>query len=64
MYATAGIADYWVLDVVNEQLLVYRDPKPIAGAGAYRTRHCLTATDTITLLAVPTVPIPVTDLLP
>ena len=64
LYATAGVADYWVLDVVNDQLLVFRDPQPIAGAVAYRTRHALTAADTITLLAVPNTPIPVADLLP
>jgi Uma2 family endonuclease len=64
LYATAGIADYWVLDVQNLQLLVFRDPAPIAGVVAYRTRLVLTAADTVTLLAVPNVPIPVADLLP
>src|SRR5579885_2622653 len=28
LYAAAGVADYWVLDLVNRQLLVFRDPKP------------------------------------
>src|SRR5262249_17557110 len=26
MYATAGVTDYWVLDVANRQLHVFRDP--------------------------------------
>jgi Uma2 family endonuclease len=65
LYATAGIADYWVVDVEHNRLLVFRDPQPIAAGGvAYRT--CLTRYpgDTIALLAVPNVPIPVANLLP
>jgi Uma2 family endonuclease len=64
LYATAGIADYWVVDVVNELLYVFRDPAPFAGVIAYRSRATLTAADTVTLLAVPNTPIPVADLLP
>lgn len=64
LYATAGVQDYWVLDVENDRLLVFRDPQPVAGVTAYRTRLTLTAGDTITLLAVPGVPIAVADLIP
>ena len=65
VYATAGVADYWVVDVENHRLLVFRDPQPIAAGGvAYRTRLSRFAGDTVTLLAVPNVPIPVADLLP
>lgn len=65
LYATAGIADYWVLDVENERLLVFRDPRPIpAGGQSYRTCLRLVSGDTISLLAVPNTPIPVADLLP
>jgi Uma2 family endonuclease len=64
LYATAGIADYWVLDVENERLLVFRHPTPLAGVIAYRTCRILTAADTVTLLSVPNTPIPVADLLP
>jgi Uma2 family endonuclease len=28
LYAAAGIADYWVIDLVNRKLLVYRNPRP------------------------------------
>jgi Uma2 family endonuclease len=63
LYATAGVQDYWVLDVENDRLLVFRDPQPVAVV-AYRTRLTLTAGDTITLLAVPGVPIAVADLIP
>ena len=64
LYATAGIADYWVVDVVNDLLYTFRDPVPLAGVMAYRTCLTFTAADTVTLLAVPGVPIPVADLLP
>jgi Uma2 family endonuclease len=65
LYATAGIADYWVLDVVNARLLVFRDPQPIAAAGiAYRTHLTFAPTDTIAPLASSNFSIRVADLLP
>jgi Uma2 family endonuclease len=67
LYATAGIADYWVLDVDGRRLLVFRDPVPLpAGLGAtsYRTRLTLTDADTISPLAAPTSAVRVADLLP
>lgn len=33
LYATAGVADYWVLDVEHDRALVFRDPRPIPGGG-------------------------------
>jgi Uma2 family endonuclease len=27
LYASAGIADYWVVDLVGRQLIVFRDPQ-------------------------------------
>jgi Uma2 family endonuclease len=64
LYATAGVPDYWVLDVENDRLLVFRDPQPVADAVAYQTCLTLTSADTVALLAVPGVPIPVADLIP
>ena len=67
LYATAGIADYWVLDVDNRQLLVFRDPAPLPaglGATAYQTRLTLADTDTVAPLALPTAAVRVADLLP
>ena len=43
LYATAGVPEYWVLDLNNRQLVVFRDAQPLAaglGATAYRTRRC------------------------
>ena len=65
LYATAGVTDYWVLDVVNARLLVFRDPYPLPGGGmTYRTTTSHVAGDTVALLAVPNTPIPVSDLIP
>lgn len=67
LYATAGIADYWVLDVDGRRLLVFRDPVPLPaglGATAYRTRLTLTDADSVSPLAAPTATIRVADLLP
>lgn len=67
LYATAGIADYWVIDVDHRQLLVFRDPVPLPaglGATAYQTRLTLAETDAISPLALPTAAVRVADLLP
>ena len=66
-YATAGVPEYWVLDVAGRRLLVYRDPEPLPGglgATAYRTHLTLTPADTVAPLAAPHATIPVADLLP
>jgi Uma2 family endonuclease len=67
LYATAGLAEYWVLDVTNRQLIVFRDPQPLAAplkAVAYQTRLTLSPSDTVTPLAAQTVTLAVADLLP
>ncbi len=67
LYATAGIPDYWVLDVDGRALHVLRDPVPLPqglGATAYRTHLKLTDADSISPLAAPAATIRVADLLP
>lgn len=67
LYATAGVADYWVLDVDRRELHVFRDPAPLPaglGATAYQTRRTLAETDTVSPLALPLVTVRVADLLP
>jgi Uma2 family endonuclease len=67
LYATAGIVDYWVLDVENRQLHVFRDPQPLpAGlsATAYRTHFTLGPADSVSPLAAPNSSVCVGDLLP
>lgn len=67
LYATAGIPDYWVIDVENRQLHVFRDPVPLPeglGATAYRSHVTLAATDSASPLAVPDRSIRVAEMLP
>lgn len=64
-HATASIGDYWVLDLNNRQLLVFRNPSPIPdGGAAYRDKSTLGPADTISPLAAPASTIRVADLLP
>lgn len=67
LYATAGVPEYWVLDLGGRRLLVYRDPAPLPaglGATAYRTQGVLGAGEAVTPLAAPAAAVPVADLLP
>jgi Uma2 family endonuclease len=66
-YATAGVADYWILDLADRKLLVFRDPVALPaglGATAYRTQLALNPTDRVSPLAVATASILIADLLP
>jgi Uma2 family endonuclease len=67
LYASGGIADYWVLDLNNRELHIFRDP--IADATApfgfrYQTQQVLSSADSATPLAAPQASIRVADLLP
>ena len=67
LYSGSGASDYWVVDLKNRRLLVFRDPVPQpAGLGenAYKTRLALDAKDSLTPLAAPNGTIRVADLLP
>jgi Uma2 family endonuclease len=67
LYATAGIQDYWVLDLEGKRLLVFRDPVTLPaglGATAYRTHLVLGSTEAISPLVAAAHTIRVSDLLP
>jgi Uma2 family endonuclease len=65
VYTTAGVPDYWVVDVAGRRLHVFRDLYPIpAGGHTYRTRLTLGPADAVSPLAAPAATIPVADLLP
>jgi Uma2 family endonuclease len=67
LYATAGVPEYWVLDLDGKRLLVFRDPEALPtglGATAYRTHLVLSPTETISPLASPNSTITVSELLP
>lgn len=60
LYATAGIADYWVLDVNGRRLHVFRDP----AGDAYATHLTLGEAESVAPLAAPAATVRVADLLP
>ena len=65
LYATANLADYWVLDIANRQLHIFRDPQPIPdGGSSYRTSRILGEAESIAPLAMPDAMVRVSDLLP
>lgn len=66
LYATAGVADYWVLDVNARVLHVFRDPQPNASLNVttYQTHDVLNPADSVSPLAAPGASIRVADLLP
>ena len=67
LYARAGIADYWVVNLVDRILEVYREPVAAPGAPygfRYRSVTRLRPPATVTPLAAPSAAIPAADLLP
>jgi Uma2 family endonuclease len=67
LYARAGLPDYWVLNLVNRALEVYREP--VADSAApfgwhYARRDVFDAATRVTPLAAPESSIAVADLLP
>jgi Uma2 family endonuclease len=59
-YARAGIREYWILNLRERRLEVYRDPS----SSRYRTAHVYGEPDTVTPLAAPHATLRVADLLP
>ena len=67
LYARAGLADYWVLNLIDRTLEVHREP--VAGAEApfgwrYSRRETIASSGRVVPLAAPDVMIAVKDLLP
>lgn len=64
LYARAGIAEYWIVNLVDGIVEVYREPVAADGGWAYRliSRHGIG--DTVAPLAGPGATIPIVDLLP
>ena len=67
LYAAAGIADYWVVDVVNRQLHMHRDPRRDSKqrfGSSFRQVEVFGPADRVSPLAAPGGSILVADLLP
>jgi Uma2 family endonuclease len=67
LYARAGIADYWIVNLVDRVLEVYREPSPGPAASfgwRYRSIEVLGSVATVSPLASSGATIRVADLLP
>jgi Uma2 family endonuclease len=67
LYARVRLQEYWIVNLVDRVLEVYREPGLLASAfygWAYRAVQTLRAEDHVTPLAAPTARIAVADLLP
>jgi len=67
LYARAGLTDYWILNLVDRVLEVYREPVVDAAAPfgwRYARREVFDASARVTPLAAPGASIPVAQLLP
>jgi Uma2 family endonuclease len=67
LYARAGLADYWVLNLVDRVLEVYRQPAPDAAApfgSRYTHTEVFRADARVTPLAAPAASVLVSQLLP
>jgi Uma2 family endonuclease len=60
LYSRSGIPEYWILNLIDGVLEVYREP----GEEAYRSRAILRPSETVLALARPQAAIPVGDLIP
>ncbi|MGA2499510.1 MAG: Uma2 family endonuclease [Tepidisphaeraceae bacterium] len=66
LYAAAGIQEYWIVNLVDRQLEVYRHPSPAAGdiPAAYQPPLILASSAEVALLARSEAKIQVAQLLP
>lgn len=67
LYARGGIADYWIVNAIDEVLEVYREPKRAPGrryGWQYGSVRLLRRDAVVSPLAAPRKPIRVADLLP
>jgi len=63
-YARAGIADYWIVNLVHRQLEVYRDPFARPDRAFYRASQILLPGEAVAPLSAPQSKVAVADLLP
>jgi Uma2 family endonuclease len=60
LYARSNIADYWVIDVKNRQVHIFRTPTPTG----YASHLILSESQTVSPLAFPSIVIPISSILP
>ncbi len=60
LYAKAGITDYWILDVNQHQVYVFREP----GLKGYNLEFILQEDATLSLIAFPEIKVQISQLFP
>jgi Uma2 family endonuclease len=60
LYANAGIADYWILDVNQRQVYVFREP----GLEGYNLKFILPEDATLSLMTFPGIEVQISQLFP
>ena len=63
LYAASNIADYWIINLVDRQLEVYRDPAALPIGIGYKLRQVLVPGDSVSPLFAPDSILAVADLL-
>lgn len=64
IYARAGIPEYWIINLAERCLEVYRDPETSTQTALYRSSQRLNPSDSLAPLAAPGSTVTVSDLLP
>jgi Uma2 family endonuclease len=67
LYARGGVQDYWIVNVIERALEIYREPHPDPSAvwgWSYRSMRTLGPTESATPLALPAISVRVAALLP
>lgn len=65
LYASAGIPEYWIVNLVDNQLEVYQEPYLSAtGEGSYKVKRTYTRDETVASQAFPDCPIALNEVLP
>lgn len=67
LYARAGIADYWIVNLVERVVEVYRDPVPDADTPygwRYASIEAVSPPESVALLAIPSARVTVSALVP
>jgi Uma2 family endonuclease len=60
LYARSSIAEYWVIDIKNRQVRIFRDPTPMG----YGSQLILTETHSVSPLAFPEIMLSIASILP
>jgi Uma2 family endonuclease len=66
LYARVGVADYWIVNLIDRMVEVHRDPRPASAAYGwhYGSIRFARPGESVTPLALPEVSLRVVDLLP